>query len=282
MMRLAAEGRGTGYTWKRGVLESILRIAYARPWPAAAWGAWPAAPRVRVVRHRVTRHAPRLRLAFVSDLHLGPTTASATLDAAFAQLAAARPDALLLGGDYVFLEATPEKARELEQRVASVPARVKLAVLGNHDLWARHARLERALERAGARVLVDECARLPTPHEDVAVVGLDDPWTGRRDPARAFSARRGAAFTIALCHSPDGLPWIAGRGVDLFVCGHTHGGQIALPGRPLYVPGRMGRRYPAGIFRVHDADVIVSRGVGATELPVRAFAPPDVVIVDIG
>src|SRR5262249_32560823 len=126
-------------------------------------------------------------------------------------------------------------------------------------------------------VLVNECVHLPG---GVAIVGLDDPWTGRRDPDRAFAARGDATTTIALCHSPDALPWIAGRGVDLYLCGHPHGGPIALPSGPIVVPGRMGKRYPAGLFRVHGADVIVSRGVGATELPMRTFAPPDVVVVD--
>jgi predicted MPP superfamily phosphohydrolase len=275
LMRFRAQGRGNDYSLRRAVLESFLRVAYARPWPAALWSAWPGASRVRVVRHRM--RLAGLRVAFASDLHLGPTTARATLDCAFALLEAARPDVLLLGGDYVFLDATEAKARELERRVAAVPAKAKIAVLGNHDLWARHDRIERALERAGVTVLVNGCVPL---EGGVAIVGLDDPWTGRRDADRAFGARGDARRTIALCHSPDALPWIAGRGVDLYLCGHTHGGQIALPSGPILVPGREGRRYPSGTFRVHGADVIVSRGVGSTELPIRTFAPPDIVVVD--
>jgi len=275
LLRLAAEGRGNDYSWRRAVVESFLRVAYARPWPAAMWSAWPAAACVRIVRHRM--RGARLRVAFASDLHLGPTTARATLDRAFALLSDARPDVLLLGGDYVFLDASLAKSRELERRVAAVPAETKIAVLGNHDLWARHDRIERALARAGVTVLVNDCMHL---EGGVAIVGLDDPWTGRRDADRAFQARAKARTTIVLCHSPDALPWIAGRDVDLYLCGHTHGGHIALPSGPIVVPGPMGRRYPSGLFRVHGADVIVSRGVGATELPIRTFAPPDVVVVD--
>jgi predicted MPP superfamily phosphohydrolase len=94
--------------------------------------------------------------------------------------------------------------------------RTKVAVLGNHDLWADHARLERALERAGAKVLIDDALRLPAPYDDVAILGTDEPWTG--------------------------LPLVGGEGVRLLMCRHTHSGHIALPGpRPVIVPGPMGK-----------------------------------------
>ena len=77
------------------------------------------------------------------------------LEAAFARLAALAPDVLVLGGDYVSLEVTPLMGELLERLVAGVPAAVKVAVLGNHDLWTDHTIVERALVRAGATVLVN-------------------------------------------------------------------------------------------------------------------------------
>ncbi|HEU4534653.1 MAG TPA: metallophosphoesterase, partial [Polyangiaceae bacterium] len=231
-LKLRPSGRGRNYSPGRGLVESTLRLAYGPGhWPARLWGLWPASRRVRLVEHRLPL-LPRgaggarrpLRVAFLSDLHLGPTTPSATLDRAFAIVAGLEPDVVLLGGDYVFLEATPALADELEARVGALRAPVKLAVLGNHDLWTDHARLERALARAGARVLVNDAARLPPPFDDVAVIGLDDPWTGQPDAAPALAAAAGARLTIALCHSPDGLAFARGPGVDLLVAGHTHGG----------------------------------------------------------
>nr|MCU0687091.1 metallophosphoesterase [Polyangiaceae bacterium] len=224
-----------------------------------------------------------LRIAFLSDLHLGPTTSPATLDRAFAIVDGLEPDVVLLGGDYVFLEATPALADELAARVGALRAPTKLAVLGNHDLWTDHDRLQRALERAGARVLINDAARLPPPFDDVAVIGLDDPWTGEPDAVRALAAGAGAQLTIALCHSPDGLAFARGRGIDLMFAGHTHGGQIALPGpRPVVLPpGPYSKQLPFGLHRVEGTWVFVSRGVGATELPMRTFAPPDVALVTI-
>jgi hypothetical protein len=191
-------------------------------------------------------------------------------------LTAARPDVLVLGGDYVFLDATPAMLRELEQRVAAVPAPVKLAVMGNHDLWTRHDLIEGALQRAGVRVLVNEATRLPAPFDDVAVIGLDDPFAGKPNPEPALRQAAGAAFRLAVVHSPEGVPFVSGQGVGLVLCGHTHGGQIALPSGPVVVHGKQGRRFPAGLFDVAGMPLFVSRGLGMVELPFRVYARSDV------
>src|SRR5262245_44501847 len=138
MRLLRSRGRGRNYSPLRGAIERALGVAYAGGWPARAWGLVPSAREVRRVDVAIEAagDGPPLTIAFASDLHLGPTTPTATLDRAFALLAAAEPDVLALGGDYVFLDATAKKARELARRVAAVPARLKVAVLGNHDLWA--------------------------------------------------------------------------------------------------------------------------------------------------
>jgi predicted MPP superfamily phosphohydrolase len=264
-----------------------LRLALSGDWPARIWGLFPQAAAVRVVSHRVRTSTPRptpLRVAFASDLHVGPTTARVTLDEAFRHLADARPDLLVLGGDYVFLDATPARARELARRVRDVPAAHKVAVMGNHDLWTHHRLLEEALADAGVTVLVNTAMRLAPPHDDVAVVGLDDPLTGEIDADAAFAGARGAAVTIAVCHSPAGLSHMQGRGAALVMCGHTHGGHIALPGGvPLVLPGgRWARRFPHGVHTWEGATLFVSRGVGGVEVPMRAFAPPDVGSFELG
>jgi predicted MPP superfamily phosphohydrolase len=258
-------------------------ILWARHWPARLLD--------RIGRHRVgeARHAldlaragrPPLKLAFASDLHIGPLTPPGLLDEAFRALAAFAPDLLVLGGDYVFLDVRPAMAATLERLVASVPAATKLAVLGNHDLWTDHDVIERALERAGARVLVNQAARLPPPHDDIAVIGLDEPWTGRPQPEVAFAAASGADIRIAVAHAPEAVPDVVGRGAALMLCGHTHGGQIALPSGPIVVHGPLGRRWSAGLYDVNGMSLFVSRGVGAVDLPLRINAPSDVALFTI-
>jgi predicted MPP superfamily phosphohydrolase len=284
MLKLRAIGRGRRYTLWRAVREGMQSIAFAGDWPARVLDHL-AAHRVCEERHalalgRVGR--PALKLAFASDLHIGPLTPPRLLDVAFRALAAFAPDVLVLGGDYVFLDVTPAMAGTLERLVASVPAATKVAVLGNHDLWTDHGVIERALARGGARVLVNEALRLPPPHDDVALVGLDEPWTGRPDPERAFAQAAGAPVRIAVAHAPEGWPHVRGRSAALMLCGHTHGGQIALPRGPVVVYGHLGRRFSAGLYQVDGTSLFVSRGIGAVDLPLRVNAPPDVGLFTIG
>jgi uncharacterized protein len=278
-------GRGLNYSRPRSAWEWALRRLYRGAWPARLWARVPGATRVErvdLVLPVLPPGLPRLRLAFASDLHFGPTTPPATLARALEHLVAARPDLLVLGGDYVFLDATAEAVDGLSRWAATVPARTKVAVLGNHDLWADDRAVEQALEAAGAEVLVNSAVTLPAPHRSVAVVGLDDPFAGRPDGAHAFAEAEGAALVIAVCHSPDGLDHVAGRGAALLLTGHTHGGQVALPGHvPIIVPGRLGRRYPFGLHRVGATHLFVSRGLGGVEVPLRAWASPDVAVIDL-
>lgn len=263
-------------------MESTLHVVYHRDWPGRLWGLTRRAHQVRVVQTKIEApNIPPLRLAFASDLHIGPTTSPKTLDRAFELLSEAQPDVLLLGGDYVFLHGSPEKARELRRRVEGVHARYKFAVLGNHDLWTTHHYLEDALAEAGTRVLVNTSVRLSESHNDVAIVGIDDPWTGAPNVARAFEGAENAAIVFVLCHAPEGLPLCAGRRFSLYLCGHTHGGHVSTPiGAPV-IPGHIGRSLVAGEHVTKWGRAIISRGIGGIEVPFRTWAPPDVVIVNV-
>src|SRR6188472_456949 len=211
----------------------MLSFLWAGGWPAKLWALVPGATDVHLIEKTIVLEGrdparPPLRIAFASDLHLGPTTPSATLDNAFALLRAAKPDILALGGDYVFLGSTFERVRELNDRVTAVPAPMKIGVLGNHDFWARPARLEVALSDAGTIILVNESLRLPPPHDDIAIIGLDDPFTsqdraaGKAAVVKALSQVADAQFKIAICHSPDGVSWLRGKCVRFLMCWHTH------------------------------------------------------------
>ena len=286
MLKLQSTGRGRRYTRLRGLVESAQSLAYAGGWPARLLGQVPAASRVRVLRHTFPLLPPvegrrPLRLAFISDLHLGPLTPMKLIDHAFARLQESEPDVLVMGGDYVSLEVTEAMATQLAASVGAFRAPLKLAVLGNHDLWTRHELIERALADGGARVMLNESVRLPAPHDDVVIVGLDDPWTGTVDPDKAFAGITDAPVKLVLTHAPEAVPLVAGRGVGLLMCGHTHGGQVAAPWGPLLVEGHFGRRWPHGTHEIDGMQLFVSRGVGYSDLPVRSFAPSDVAIIDV-
>jgi predicted MPP superfamily phosphohydrolase len=282
-LKLRSTGRGRYFSVARGVMETVQEVVYAGGWPGLLWDAIPGATRVREVRHALALgragRAP-LKLGFVSDLHIGPLTSMRLLENAFAALAAFQPDVLVMGGDYVSLEMTSAKADRLQRLVASVPAPTKLAVLGNHDLWTDHPAIERALEAGGARVLINDAHRLPGAHDDVAIVGLDEPWCGAPDAERAFAAAD-APLRLCVVHAPEGIPFVRNRGASLLMCGHTHGGQVALPRGPVVVHGPLGRKYPTGLYDVDGMAVYVSRGLGNVDLPLRIYAPPEVALFTI-
>jgi predicted MPP superfamily phosphohydrolase len=180
-VKLRSGGRGSGYALWRGLVECVLAVAYRGDWPAQLWGILPAASRLSIVRHRFALpegEGTTCRIAFASDLHLGPTTPMRLLEKAFATIRHEKPDVLLLGGDYVYLDAEPRRLAALGALVESVACPLKLAVLGNHDLWTYDQFIVDTLSKAGARVLVNEAMPLPAPWSDVVVLGLDDPWTG--------------------------------------------------------------------------------------------------------
>ena len=283
-MKLRASGRGRHYSAARGVSEAILGLAYGNGWAARAAARLPRGRDVRAVHHRLAllpMGTPRLRLGFVSDLHLGPTTAPSVIAAAWDVLAAASPDVLVLGGDLVYLDATEQKGADLAAGVARVGAPLTVGVWGNHDLWTTHDVLERHLAGAGLRWLVNEALRLPAPWDMVALCGLDEPYTGDPDPDAMIAACGDATVRLAVSHAPEGAPSLFGR-VDVVLSGHTHGGQLALPGgRPIWVPGAVGTKYPHGRHDVDGTALIVSRGVGGVEVPLRLFAPPDVLVIDV-
>ena len=284
-MKLRSGGRGRGYSARRGVVEAALRVAYRGDWPARAWSAVPGATVPSTTRLRVELPpgpGRPCRVGFVSDLHLGPTTPVALVERAFELLERERPDVLLLGGDYVFLEAEPRRLAALGALVEAVGCPTRLAVLGNHDLWTDDRTIVAALSKAGARVLVNDAAALPAPWSDVVVLGLDDPLTGVCDPTAAAAGTRSESFRIVLCHGPGALERLGPVRFDLFLAGHTHGGQIATPWGPIVLPrGRMCRLFPSGAGTFGAGRVYVTRGVGGVELPVRAFAPPEVVLLEL-
>jgi predicted MPP superfamily phosphohydrolase len=281
--------RAADYSTLRHISEQLQIRLYGRGWMAHLTQRWGWHRPIRVLEHALTLPAdgqarPPLRLVFASDFHAGPTTHPQVLAEACAAIAAARPDLLLLGGDFVSLEARHLDA--LAPLLGAIPAPLgRFAVLGNHDLWADDYPIRRGLAAAGIPVLINQAAQLAAPYEHVWICGLDDPTAGRPEPDRALGPATGTR--IVLMHSPEGLGVLQGRHYDLALCGHTHGGQIALPsGRPLLMPaGRFNWRYPHGRFTLAPPahrTLIVSRGVGYGGLPIRYAAPADIVVCTIG
>ncbi len=240
-------------------------------------------PGLRTTSHEVrgpsTRPAtPSLRVGYASDFHAGPTTDPKVLEAACAALQAAEPDVVLYGGDYVNFRR--EEVDALAPALGAVPAPLgRYAVLGNHDWVAGPEYITRRLEQAGITLLTNRNVRLPPPFGQVWICGLDDHWCGRPNAGSAFAGADG--YRIVLMHAPSGLLDIGEHRFDLALCGHTHGGQIALPGgRPVLLPnGDLSRRYHRGRHELAGGGtLVVSLGVGCALLPIRVHADPEILV----
>jgi predicted MPP superfamily phosphohydrolase len=261
----------------------IEAVLFHGHWPYRLARALGLQPSVRTVEHRIildrdSAPLPALRIAYASDFHAGPTTDPALLQRAVAALHEARPDVLLLGGDFVAL--APSEADILAEELGRIPAPFgRYAVLGNHDWWAGPDRIVRRLEASGIEVLTNRNRRLGPPFDRVWICGIDDHWCGKPDWRTAF---QGAGdIRVVLMHAPSGLLDLGQERFSLALCGHTHGGQVALPGgMPILVPwGPLSRQYARGRFELpYGATLIVSVGIGCVVVPLRLFTKPEIVV----
>jgi predicted MPP superfamily phosphohydrolase len=264
-------------------LEALL---YRGGWPVRLARALGIRPTVRITSHSVTvsRHPGTgrpLRIAYASDFHAGPVTDPSVIHAACERLREAAPDILLLGGDFVTF--VPGEIDWLAPALGAIPAPFgRFAVLGNHDRWSDAPAIVRRLEGAGIGVLINSNVRLDPPFDQVWICGLDDHWSGVPDGGSAVAGADGVR--VVLMHAPSGLLDLGTERFDLAFCGHTHGGQLALPnGMPILVPeGELSRRYARGRFLIEEErTLIVSVGLGCVVLPLRLFADPEIIVCDL-
>lgn len=238
-------------------------------------------------RHKFTLTEPEmdmppLKLGFASDFHAGPITSNRLLAKALGLLEKQKPDVVLLGGDYVTHNAHNIKPLcHLLDRIR--PPLGIYAVLGNHDLWVNNLHIVMQLEEVGVRVLINSNISLPPPYGGISICGIDDPDFG--NPSLEKTLEGAGQKRILLMHSPNGVDLFKDEQIGLVLCGHTHGGQIALPsGFAPYLPQGLGcRKYKHGCFDLprQKGHMLVSRGVGCSFLPLRFFAKAEVHLCEI-
>ena len=276
-------GRARHASFRQKAMDVTLGLLYSGGWPAVITRAIGLQGTLELAEHvfrirRAKPDAPAIRVVFAADFHVGPTLHAKLLADVFAAISDARPDLLLLGGDFVSFHARYVN-RIVDDLRTIRPPLGKYAVLGNHDLLGDDEYIVRRLREAGVSTLVNSNVRLPAPHDDVWLCGLDDWDEGAPDAESAF---RGAEGTrIVLAHQPDALLAIGDRPYDVAFFGHVHGGQFLTRNRHPLVrhKGPVSMLYMhGGVFHsgVNDAPVLVTRGIGTSTLPARLHADPQV------
>jgi uncharacterized protein len=215
-----------------------------------------------------------LRIGLITDVHRSRWVSADDVAAAVALTMAARPDLIVLGGDYVtwgdrrFVGAAAEGLSGL-----SAPNGV-FAILGNHD---DDHDMPAALAKQGVQVLRDARTRLEIGGGAIELVGIRF-WTKRQSDLAALT-KNAKDPVILLAHDPRRLEEAAALDVPLVLSGHTHGGQVVLPG----VGAVAARKFPviSGLARQDKTTLFVSRGVGTVYVPIRLNCPPEVVLLTL-
>ncbi len=222
-----------------------------------------------------------LRVVSLADLH-GRVFPDGRLAEA---VAAAEPDLIALNGDIADENSDPAAvAREMGRLTESAPV---YYVSGNHewvmeDPWG----FFRLLEEAGVTVLHNEWEPLTVAGETIVLAGVDDPngpWDQKTPEALVAEIRAalGDVYILMLAHRNDQLELWSGLEVDTILCGHGHGGVVRLP----FVGGLVGPgrewlpSYTGGLYEAGRTEMVVSRGLGNTGLPLRLFNRPHLPVV---
>ena len=226
----------------------------------------------------------QLRLVYLSDIHAGPYFPESRVESLVRRVNALNADIVLLGGDYAV---DSDGAIEFFQSAPRFQSRYGVfAVMGNHDRTmpeSNLAKLRAAMRAAGVTPLVNEVAAVRIGTDDIYLVGIDDVNNGWPELKKVASQVRQEDYVIFLSHSPEIIPeanlttdknghkhWF-----DLGLYGHTHGGQIAVLGQYLGI-SKVENRYEQGGLRENRTDMLVSRGVGTSVLPIRLLRTPQI------
>lgn len=235
--------------------------------------------RVRIVTDRLPASVPSLRIAQITDLHLGLIHRNGKAREVAAIVAREHPDLFVSTGDLV--DGQLDGVGELAEILRGIPApRGKFAVLGNHEYYAGIDRAIAFTRKSGFTLLRDESVTID---DVVRIAGVDDPAgarfgrTGGTEEAALLGNRPDGRFTVLLKHRPQLDPATEGK-FDLQLSGHTHHGQIF----PFRLLTRLVFPLLAGDHPVPGGGILhVSRGTGTWGPPMRFLAAPEVTVVDI-
>lgn len=252
-------------------------------------------PHFRIVAERIDFKLARLpaefdgfRIVELADIHFGPNIGGRHVEKCLQLAREFKPNLVVLAGDFVAhpfgKSYGPEGARFAEPcadalvRFKDIP---QLAILGNHDHWNGPEIVHHALAERGIPVLRNASTVIERGGKRLWIAGVDDVFEGKADLSAALAKVPADEATILLAHEPDYADYVARYPVDLQLSGHSHGGQVRVPGMgPLILPA-LARKYHTGHYRIGPLQLYTSRGVGLINPPVRFNCPPEVTLITL-
>lgn len=221
-----------------------------------------------------------LKIVHLTDIHHSLFTPIEDVERVVHLANSLVPDLVALTGDYVTF--SPSYIWPVARALGKLRAKLGVfAVLGNHDFQVGPAEISRALRAQRIRVLRNSHYGVRRWGATLWLAGVDDLWWGSDDLTAALDAIPSRDPKILLCHNPLGI-WRASRyAVDFMLSGHTHGGQVRLPGLRSLYRSKLGERFVEGWNRLDGTQIYVNRGIGKVVVPIRVACPAEIACLQL-
>ncbi|MFC1849167.1 metallophosphoesterase [candidate division CSSED10-310 bacterium] len=219
------------------------------------------------------------KVVFISDIHHADYFSLKRVRQVVETVNKLKPDLIILGGDYVYYEACYTQPCFSELKKLTAPLGI-YGVLGNHDYWADPENSKQSLQEAGFFLLDNNATWVSNGKDRIKIGGVADLWESNQDLQPTLRDVRDTDFVLLVSHNPDYVEQIKTPLIDLVLCGHTHGGQVAFFGlwAPI-LPSRYGQKYRTGRVVTENTTVIISNGIGTILPPVRFFVRPQINVI---
>jgi uncharacterized protein len=236
---------------------------------------WLKIERIRIPIQALPPAFDGFRIVQLSDIHQGNFTNKETIEHAVQIALDLSPDLIVLTGDYV-LDVMDAAALHAIFSQLAMHGSVS-AILGNHDHWMDAGWVRQVLADAGIFELQNTSQIITRGDQAIWLVGVDDIWEMQHDLSAALSNVPLGATTILLAHEPDYADeaTLTNR-ITLQLSGHSHGGQVRIPGRGAPILPYLGQKYPYGLRQVGSMWLYTNRGVGEIPPAVRINCRPEV------
>jgi predicted MPP superfamily phosphohydrolase len=262
----------------------------------AAWGAdgfaesnHPRLVQIEIPLARLPESFDGFRLVQLSDFHYEDHYSAVPIRRSIAIVNNLRPDLAVFTGDFVTVPVFDRALSVQEVSASSEPCAamlseisgLKYAILGNHDAASYPGRIIHALEQAKIPVLRNQSVPIERGRDRIWLAGIDDLLRGMPDMSATLSGIPEKEATILLAHEPDFADDVSLTSVDLQLSGHSHGGQIWIPGIGAPWLPAMARRYPRGLNKIGNLTLYTNIGIGTIRAPIRINCPPEITLVTL-
>lgn len=245
--------------------------------------------KLEIALARLPRSFDGFTIAQLSDFHYDDRFSVVPIQKSVAIVNALKPDLTVLTGDFVTVPMF-ERERFLRRAAyTAVPCAEilgglrgpKYAILGNHDAMSNPPLIGRALAANGITLMRNESAAIEQGGNRIWLAGLDDLLRGMPQIHTTLKGIPADEATILLAHEPDYANDAARYPIDLQLSGHSHGGQVWIPGIGAPWLPAMARRYPRGLYRVGKMPLYTNMGIGTIRAPIRINCPPEVTLITL-